>query len=75
MATEQKHMISPENVGMWVATAFIIALLALGVAVTSLVKIYSYTVMLETQVLMLNKKINSLHKGEQQPAEQAAPQQ
>jgi hypothetical protein len=75
MAAEQKHMISPENVGMWVVTAFIIALLALGVAATSLVRMHNYTLVLETQVLMLNKKIDSLHKGEQQPAEQAAPQE
>ena len=75
MASEQKHIIAPESLGMWVASTFIIALLALGVAVTTLVQLSNYTLVLETQILMLNKKIEQNKQGEQKPAEQQPAQQ
>jgi hypothetical protein len=71
------HIIEPERQGLWTAAGFILALLALSLALTALNRADTVLVGTQTQVIELNNKINNL-KADQaagQPAQapQAAP--
>jgi hypothetical protein len=70
--TDMKHIIEPERMGLWVAATFILALLALAVAVIGIQRNKQVAYISQTEVLMLNKKIDALNKGQTPPA--AAPQ-
>lgn len=60
MASEQKHIISPENLGLWTAAALVLALLALVVALVAIYRVGYNTAVIEAQVLTLNSKIEEM---------------
>lgn len=53
-------IIEPERHGLWIAVGFIIALLALGMSAAALYQIKVVVLGTQTEVLMLNKKIEQL---------------
>jgi hypothetical protein len=63
-----KHIIEPENLGLWTAVAFIIALLALVVAIVGVNRNSDLTTITQGEVLLLNKKIDGA-----KPVEPIAP--
>jgi len=69
------HIIEPERHGLWIAAGFIVALLALVIGFTSIYRVKVSFLATQTEVLMLNKKIEQLKSeqaklqaGTQQPA-------
>lgn len=69
------HVIEPERFGIWIAVTFVIALLALVVALVAVKNVNDLAAVTQAEVLMLNKKI----EGDQAavpaaPAEPAAAQ-
>jgi hypothetical protein len=50
-------MIEPERLGLWTAVTFVIALLALVIALTALNRSSDLMYMTQAEVLLLNKKI------------------
>lgn len=62
--TDLKHMITPERMGLWVVASFIIALLALVVAVVSIQQQRAATYLSQLQIVQLNQKIEALHKND-----------
>jgi hypothetical protein len=59
---EEKHIIEPERHGLWIAVTFIIALLALALSVTSIVRANIVHTGTQMEVVILNKKIEDLRK-------------
>jgi hypothetical protein len=55
--TDIKHMIEPERLGLWTAVTFVIALLALVIALTALNRSNDLMFVTQAEVLLLNKKI------------------
>lgn len=56
---EIKHIIEPERYGTWIAATFIIALLALAVALGAVYQVNDLTTITQGQVVLLNKKIDA----------------
>lgn len=54
---EKKHIIAPENMGLWVAVAFVLALLALAVSLVNLYRTSDMMALTQTEILMLNNKV------------------
>lgn len=52
-----KHIIEPERLGLWTAATFVIALLALVIALIGLTRTSDLMYMTQAEVLLLNKKI------------------
>lgn len=61
MATEEKQIIEPERFGLWIAATFILALLALGVSLVAIYRIADSNALIQAELLILNKKIESPH--------------
>lgn len=57
---ELDKIIEPERHGMWIATTFIVALLALVMAFYAASRVRGTFYATQTEVLMLNKKIEQL---------------
>lgn len=57
-------IIDPKNLPLWTATGFIVALLALVLAFVSMYRLNTTIVATQTEVLMLNKKIEALSKDQ-----------
>lgn len=55
--TDFKHIIEPERIGLWVAASFVLALLALVVAIVGIQRNAELAVVTQSEVMMLNKKI------------------
>lgn len=55
--TDFKHIIEPERIGLWVAATFVLALLALVVAIVGIQRNAELAVVTQSEVMMLNKKI------------------
>ncbi len=53
------HVIDPERHGIWIAATFVIALLALVLALISIKQIDELHFVTQTEILMLNKKVES----------------
>jgi Tfp pilus assembly protein PilN len=68
--TDFKHIIEPERMGLWTAAAFILALLALVVALVGTYRTNGYLAATQIEMLMLNKKIEA---ASQQAAAAPAP--
>ncbi len=51
------HVIEPERHGIWIAATFVIALLALILALIGLKQINELHLVTQTEILMLNKQI------------------
>ncbi len=66
--TDFKHIIEPERIGLWVAASFVLALLALVVAIVAIQRNAELAVVTQSEVMMLNQKI-----VENQPATPEAP--
>lgn len=69
---DKQHIIEPQNHSTWIAASFILALLALSVAVIGLYRNATTVVATQAQILKLNQKIESLHGKEASAAPQAA---
>lgn len=63
-----KHIIEPERMGLWVAVTFILALIALILSFISLNRSNDLMYMTQTQVLLLNKKIEDAKVPSAEPA-------
>lgn len=59
---EQKHIIEPERLGLWVAVTFILVLLSLVIGFVSLKRIFVTTAATQYEVVLLNQKIEDLRK-------------
>lgn len=70
------HVIDPERYGIWIAATFVLALLALVVALISIKQINELHLVTQTEILMLNKKVEGGHLAAPAvaPAEPAAAQ-
>jgi hypothetical protein len=66
--TDFKHIIEPERVGLWAATAFILALLALVVALVGTYRANHYLAATQLEMLVLNKKIEASQQAAAAPA-------
>jgi hypothetical protein len=67
-----KHIIEPERFGIWIAVTFVIALLALIVALGAVKQASDLTVITQGEVLLLNKKIDGSQPAAVAPAEPEA---
>ena len=54
---EKKHIIEPENLGLWAAAAFFLALVALVMSFVNLYRSNEMLAMTQLEIVMLNKKI------------------
>lgn len=66
-----KPMIDPENMPLWTAVGFIVAVMALALAVFSVYKMNKITMFTQAEILILNKKIEDLRKPAPAPKAQA----
>lgn len=71
---ETKHIIEPERYGTWIAVTFVLALLALVMALGAVKQVNDLTVVTQGQVLLLNKKIEGNQPAAPAAAEAAAPE-
>jgi hypothetical protein len=67
-----KHIIDPERFGIWIAVTFVIALLALIVALGAVKQVSDLTVITQGEVVLLNKKIERTEPAAVVPAEPEA---
>lgn len=51
------HVIEPERFGIWIAATFVLALLALVLALVAIKNTHDLTAITQAEVLLLNKKI------------------
>lgn len=63
-----KHVIEPERFGIWIAATFVIALLALVVALVGFQRSSDLMYITQAEVLLLNKKIENAHPSVKAPA-------
>jgi len=70
-----KHIIEPERLGIWTAATFILALLALVAALIGLNRSSDLMYMTQTEVLLLNKKIEDVKLAGKAPATTVQPAQ
>lgn len=73
--TDFKHIITPERTGLWVAASFIIALLALVLAIISMQRLNAATYLTQLQIVQLNQKIEANKNGTTPPATTEAAKQ
>jgi hypothetical protein len=73
--SDEKHIIEPQRLGVWVAVAFVLALLALILALVNMKRTGEGLLISQTEILLLNKKIETLQKNAAQTpaAEKPAP--
>lgn len=72
---DMKHIIEPERIGLWVAVTFIIALLALVTAFVGIKQSNDLMYITQTEVLLLNKKIETANPSAKAPATPAQQEQ
>jgi|APLak6261696175_1056226.scaffolds.fasta_scaffold07269_3 hypothetical protein len=63
-----KHVIEPERFGLWIAATFVIALLALVVALISLTRVSDLMYITQAETILLNKKIENANTSADMPA-------
>lgn len=63
--SDLKHIIEPERQGLWIAVTFIIALLSFVIALVGISRINNTVVATQLEVLVLNKKIESLQANKE----------
>lgn len=59
---DEKHIIEPQRLGLWVAVAFVIALLALAMSIISMKRTSDQMIVTQAEILLLNKRIQALQK-------------
>lgn len=69
---DEKHIIEPQRLGLWVAVTFIIALLALVVTLVDMNRTNKALVLTQAEILLLHKRIQALQK-DVTPPEPAKP--
>jgi len=57
---DKRHLIEPENLGLWVTVTFIIALLSLVIGLTNLYRTAAATVLTQVQILEIHNKLDAL---------------
>jgi Sec-independent protein secretion pathway component TatC len=57
---DSRHLIEPENLPLWTAVTFIIALLTLVLGLTNLYRTTEATVMAQVQIMELKQKIETI---------------
>jgi len=57
---DKRHLIEPENLGLWITVTFIIALLSLVIGLTNLYRTAASTALTQIQILEVNKSLSSL---------------
>ncbi len=57
---DTKHIIEPENIGLWVAVTFIMALLTLVMSLANLYRTTEATVMTQVQIIELKQQLQAL---------------
>ncbi len=57
------NIIEPSRQGIWIAATFIIALLALVVAIVGVTRTNDLTYMTQTELLLINDKIEAMQTG------------
>lgn len=57
---DKRHIIEPENLPLWTAVTFIIALLALVIGLTNLYRTSTSTVLTQVQILKLHQELDAL---------------
>lgn len=67
-----KHVIEPERLGIWIAVTFVIALLALVMAFIAIDRADESAMVTQTEILLLNKKIEGSQPAVAAPAEAEA---
>jgi hypothetical protein len=67
-----KHVIEPERFGIWIAVTFVIALLALVMAFIAINRADEAAMITQTEILLLNKKIEGSQPAVAAPAEAEA---
>ena len=68
-----QNIIESKNLPLWTAASFIVALLALTIAITGIYRNSASAVLSQAQVLLLNQKIEVLNKRlEKTPANSTA---
>lgn len=65
--SEEKHIIEPQRLGLWVAVTFILALLALVLSLVEMTRTSDALVVTQAEILLLNKKIQALEKNAMPP--------
>ncbi len=73
--SDMKHIIEPERLGLWTAATFVVALLALVLAMIGLHRSNDLMYMTQTEALLLNKKIEGGNPAGNMPATPAQPAQ
>lgn len=68
---DMNHIIEPERQGIWIAVTFVIALLALVLALIGLNRVNDLAHITQAEVLLLNKKVEAAHPA----AKPATPEQ
>ena len=61
MADAQQHIIEPERHGIWIAVTFILALLALVVALVGINRSSTADATMAMEILLLNQKMAAHH--------------
>ena len=56
---DKRHLIEPENMGIWVVASFIIALLSLVIGLHNLYRTTTATLLTQVQILEINKKLEA----------------
>lgn len=69
-----KHIIEPERFGVWIAATFILALLALVLALVGINRNMDLTYITQGEVLLLNKKIEDIRAGGTAPKTETSEQ-
>jgi len=67
------NMIEPGRQGVWIAATFVVALLALVVAIVGVKRNSELLYMTQTELLLVNQRIEALQGGKAPPAVPAAP--
>lgn len=67
------NIIEPGRQGMWVAATFVLALLALVIAIVGVTRTNDLMYMTQTELLLVHNKIEALEAGKAPPAAPAAP--
>lgn len=57
---DKRHIIEPENLPLWTAVTFIIALLALVIGLTNLYRTSTSTMLTQVQILKLHQELDAL---------------
>lgn len=60
--SEEKHIIEPQRMGLWVAVAFALALLALVLSMVNMKRNAESTIITQAEVLLLKQQMQDLHK-------------